>query len=237
MTSTDFKNVALQFSGGKDSLTCVYLLEDHLDEVTIYHLDTGDQPEETRETVEAVKAWAPRFVTIQADSKAWRRVNGNPSDVVPASAHLLGTAYGLSKQRLSNRFDCCFHNLMLPMHQRMVADGVDCVIRGTKLCDTGAVPQEGPTPFYHIELPLRNWSHDEVFAYLKTKNAKISDVYEHVRHTSPECVTCTAWWDDKKSAYLKAKHPQVFKEYQVALSSIRESLRSHLADLDSELAA
>ena len=231
-----YKKPALQFSGGKDSLACLYLLRDQLDGITVYHVDTGDQCPETAAVVAQVKEWVPHFATVRSDVGGWRQVNGYPTDLVPARAHMLGVAYGMSAFRLSNRFDCCFANLMHPLHARMVADGVDAVIRGTKQCDTGRIPAEGPTDYYDVVLPLRDWSHDDVFAFLERVGAPYNTIYDHYRAVSaPECLGCTAWWDDGKAAYLRAAHPEQFGVYRANLLKIAGVVSGHMADLYREL--
>ena len=231
-----YERPALQFSGGKDSLACLYLLRDKLDKLTVYHLDTGDCIPETVAVVEEVRAWVPNFVVIQSSVAKWRQEYGYPSDLMPAKAHWLGVAYGMNKFRLSNRFDCCWSNLMAPMHQQMIDDGVDLVIRGTKQCDTGTIPHEGKDDFYEVALPIKNWTHEEVFEYLHSVGAPQNAVYEYYKNISaPECLGCTAWWDDNKAAYLKARHPEKLQEYRANLFAIAGTLQSHLADLYTEL--
>lgn len=231
-----FNRPALQFSGGKDSLALLFMLRDQLDRITVYWVNAGDGCPETLGVIEYVRKHIPHFVEIRSDAKAWRAQYGQPSDLVPAACHTLGVAYGLSELRLVNRFDCCYYNLMLPMHQRMLADGVDAVIRGTKMADTGRVPIEGPTGFYEVILPLRDWSHQDVFDYLERVGAPANPIYEHFKGLSaPECFGCTAWWDDGKAAYLKARHPDKLNDYRANLAAIKAALQSHLADLDTEL--
>jgi 3'-phosphoadenosine 5'-phosphosulfate sulfotransferase (PAPS reductase)/FAD synthetase/protein-L-isoaspartate O-methyltransferase len=229
------KWVGLCFSGGKDSLACLFLLKPWWNRITVYWMNTGDACPETVAVIDEIRP-AVRFVEIQSDVKAWRSQNGMPSDLVPAKAHAIGLMYGMNGFGLTNRFDCCFANLMKPMHERMVADGLDIVIRGTKLADTGRVPAEGPSELYEVMLPLRDWSHDDVFAYLEKVGAPQNPIYEHFKGISaPECLGCTAWWDDGKAAYLKARHPEKLAEYRVSLQSIKAALQSHLADLETEL--
>lgn len=229
---------ALQFSGGKDSLACLLLLKEAglLDRVTVYWLNTMDGCPETLDVVEWARGWVPHFVEIQHDARAWRRQFGDPTDVLPASAHTLGVAYGMGERQLVNRFDCCWHNLMVPMHQRMLDDGVDLVIRGTKLADTGKVPADGHQPDYDLLLPLRDWSHAQVFEFLALRGAPVNGIYEFAKGVSaPECLSCTAWWDDGKAAYLRARHPGRMAEYRASLAQVRRALRAHLDDLDREL--
>lgn len=231
-----FRNPALQFSGGKDSLACLYLLRPHLDQITVYWLNTGDSCPETLSVIDSVRRWIPRFVEVASDVKQWRNTHGMPSDLAPAHSHPLGVAYGMSDIKVTSRFDCCYFNLMLPMHERMLADGVDAVVRGTKLVDTGKLPAEGATGFYDVLLPLRDWSHDQVFEYLESVGAPVNPIYDHVTGSSaPECLGCTAWWDEGKAEYLRARHQQVYREYRISLSTIKAALQSHLVDLESEL--
>jgi 3'-phosphoadenosine 5'-phosphosulfate sulfotransferase (PAPS reductase)/FAD synthetase len=231
-----FKNPALQFSGGKDSLACLYLLREQLPELTVYFMDAGDGCPETLAVVEEVKDWVPNFVTVRSDVKAWRKLHGNPSDLVAASSHYIAEPYGISTGRLSNRFDCCAQNIMRPLHERMVADGVDCVIRGIKTVDTGTIPFEGRDQFYEVILPIRDWTHDDVFKFLETVGAPHNAIYDfHNKVSAPACIGCTAWWDDAKAAYLRKLHPERLTEYHASLEQIKHALQSHLEFLDFEL--
>jgi len=233
---TGYRRPALQFSGGKDSLALLYLLKDQLSDITVYWLNAGDSFPETLEVVQTVREMVPHFVEVRSDVAAWRQRNGTPTDLLPSSAHLIGVAYGLSDSTLTGRFDCCYYNIMAPMHDRMVADGVDLVIRGTKVSDTGKVPYEGPSEFYDVLLPIKDWTHEDVFSYLRNVGAPINRLYEHFTgHSAPECMGCTAWWGDGKAQYLKANSPEKYQEYRVSLESIRGALASHLQALDAEL--
>lgn len=230
------ERTALHFSGGKDSLACLYILRPLLHELLVYHMDTGDRCPETAAVVETVRQWVPNFIEVHSNALAWRAQFGDPTDLMPARAHALGVAYGMSEQRLTCRFDCCFQNLMRPMHERMLADGIQAVIRGTKLCDTGKVPADGKTEFYDVLLPIKNWSHQDVFDYLKSVGAPENPIYAHFKSISaPECFTCTAWWDDNKAAYYKALHPQQLTVYRSNLLRHAQIIQSHIADLDTEL--
>jgi hypothetical protein len=141
------------------SLACAYLLRDHLHRMTIYHVSTGDQLQEVIDIVDHVRGMAPNFVTIRTDKEAWVRQHGLPSDLVPHSSHLLGQEMRESPVRLVSRYDCCFHNLMLPNHERIKADGNTLIIRGTKLSDMKRVPFRSGEVKDGVELflPIEDW--------------------------------------------------------------------------------
>jgi phosphoadenosine phosphosulfate reductase len=229
------KNVALQFSGGKDSLACVHLLRPFWERLTLYHIDTGDLLPEVREIVAEVEAIVPRFVRIETDSAQFMQSIGLPSDLVPTTSTAAGLLIGASKQRIIDRFDCCFHNIMKPMHERAIADGCTLVIRGTKRADFAKIPAEdGPTGLgYDLWLPLLEWSHEDVFAYLREVGAPICRVYEH-RVNAPECATCPAWWSERRRDYLSKYHPALFKEYHRKLMDVADEIAPHIAELVRE---
>ncbi len=231
----DHKNVALHFSGGKDSLAVTYLLREVWPRITLYHVDTGDLLPEVREIVDGVEAMVPRFVRINTDAMKFVDEVGLPSDLVPTSCTPGGLLLGLGSRRIIDRFDCCASNIMMPLHQRMVADGITLVIRGTKRADTPRMAHSGGDTGegYDLWLPLIDWSHDEVFAYLRKAGAPICRVYEH-KVNAPECARCTAWWGEGRAAYLGKYHPALYADYQARLAIVAREIAPHLQTLQVE---
>ncbi len=227
---------ALQFSGGKDSLALVYLLRPHWDRLTLYHVDTGDLLPEVREIVDMVEAMVPNFRRIETNSARWMEEVGLPSDLVPTTSTPTGLAIGASKRRIVDRFDCCAVNLMIPLHQAMVANDETLAIRGTKRADLARLPAESGDMSlgYEIWLPLQEWSHDEVFAYLWSVDAPICRVYEH-RVQAPECATCPAWWSEGRAEYLRKHHPDLFDVYRAKLAAVAAEVTPHWSSLQGEL--
>ncbi|HKU94563.1 MAG TPA: phosphoadenosine phosphosulfate reductase family protein [Vineibacter sp.] len=227
---------ALHFSGGKDSLALVHLLRPQWDRLTIYHVDTGDLLPEVRAIVDQVEAMVPSFVRINTDSAAWMARFGLPSDLVPTSSSPIGLAVGASNQPIVDRWSCCAANIMAPMHQRMVDDGVRLVIRGTKRCDLARLPaDDGDMSLgYELWLPIRDWSHDDVFAYLRSVGAPICRVYEH-KVNAPECATCPAWWSEGRTAYLAKHHPDLFADYRAKLDMVAAEIAPHWEALTEEV--
>jgi phosphoadenosine phosphosulfate reductase len=227
---------ALHFSGGKDSLAVVYLLRPHWDRLALYHVDTGDLLPEMREIVAGVEAMVPDFRRIETDAKAWTETVGLPSDLVPTTSTPMGLSIGASTRRIVDRFDCCAANLMVPMHRRMIEDGVPLVIRGTKRADLARLPHEGGETGvgYELWLPLLNWSHDDVFTYLRSVGAPICRVYEH-KVNAPECATCPAWWSEGRAAYLRKHHPDLYGAYRTKIAAVAAEVTPHWNALQGEL--
>jgi phosphoadenosine phosphosulfate reductase len=227
---------ALQFSGGKDSLSLVYLLRPYWDRLTLYHVDAGDLLPEVREIVDMVADMVPDFRRIETDAAAWSAVAGLPSDLVPTTSTPAGMAMGMSGQRLVDRYTCCYANLMLPMHERMLADKVTLAIRGTKRADLPRLPAySGDTSLgYELWLPLEGWRHDEVFEYLRAVAAPICRVYEH-QVNAPECARCTAWWSEGRAAYLSKYHPALFDDYRARLALVAAEVAPHWQLLTKEM--
>jgi 3'-phosphoadenosine 5'-phosphosulfate sulfotransferase (PAPS reductase)/FAD synthetase len=233
----DHERVGLSFSGGKDSLAVAYMLRDAglLDRVTVYHNDTGDLLPEVREIVEHVKAFAPNFVHLRQDVPGWIEANGLPSDVVPYTAHPFAGVVG-TQARIVSRYECCYRNLMWPLWERIKADGITLVIRGTRHGDFPKLPvldgqsMDGVAFLY----PIQEWSPDDVFAYLRKVGAPICRVYE-IGDQAPECARCTAWQNVGMGAYLRKYHPALFDDYRARMVTLTGELDPHLRNLAAEM--
>ena len=229
------KKIALSFSGGKDSTACVYLLRDHLDDITLYHVDTGDLLPEMRDAVSRVEAFAPHFVRIETHVLDWIDHFGLPTDLLPYSAHPVGRVMNEPGGHLVSRYDCCWHNLMLPLFRRVIDDGNTLLIRGTKRVDMRRLPANSGEVHQGIELwyPIQEWTNDEVFAYLAEKGVALPRLYNHVTN-APECARCTAWWGEGRAKYLKEHYPELFAEYNARLQVVIDAIAPSLALLRRE---
>lgn len=229
---------ALCFSGGKDSLAAYLLLKGMglLPRVTVYHLDAGDLLPEVREIVARVEADAPFFVRVRTDARAWQAANGLPSDLVPYGQHGIGRMVGEGRQAIVHRYDCCAANLMVPLYDRIRADGHTLSIRGTKRADMRRLPAADGDVVDGLEiwLPLQEWSHADVFAYLRDQGAPECRLYEHVTN-APECARCPAWWGEKRAAYLRQFHPDLFEDYRAGLAAVLNEIGPSIEHLAAEV--
>lgn len=232
-------NIALQLSGGRDSIACLYLLRPWLDRITVYWCNTGAAFPETIALMEKVRAMAPRFVEIDGRQPDVIAQFGLPSDIVPATHTPLGLmAEGEMRQLIQDRYSCCANAIMLPLHQRMVADGVTLVIRGQKNADKLKATIRSGAVDLGIEylFPIEHWSARQVMDYLRAEGAPIPRFYE-VMDSAPDCMTCSAYWETGAAKYLKRYHHPAYLDVQSRLNTISDAIASSIANFNSEVNA
>jgi len=231
------ERICLAYSGGKDSTACVYLLRDHLDRINVVHVDTGDLLPEMRESVARVEAFAPHFVRIQTNVGQWIDDHGLPSDLIPHSQHPIGRQMGEAGTVLVPRYTCCWENLMLPLWQWAQDNDCTLLIRGSKSADMNRLPvasgewQEG----VQLWLPLQSWSHDDVFAYLRSEGVELPRPYEHSVN-SFECARCSGWLGERRASYLQAYHPDLYADYRARMQLVLRELQRPMTTFANEIA-
>lgn len=231
------ERIALQFSGGKDSLACLYLMRPHWDRITVYWCNMGDAFPETVAQMDRIRAEVPHFVEIDGRQPAVIAQFGIPSDIVPASATPMGLSATSSGTPIQDRYSCCMRSLMIPMHERMIADGITLIIRGQKNSDKVKGPLRSGQVDGGIEylFPVEDWTDANVLAFLREQNVEIPRFYEML-NDAPDCMTCSAWWDKGQSKYLKRYHIEKYEIVQERLDTIREAIAPHITDFNDEVA-
>lgn len=231
------ERIALQLSGGKDSLACLYLMREFLDRITVYWVNTGAAYPETLETIASVRSMAPRFVEIDGRQPDVIAAFGIPSDVVPVSATAFGAAAsGSSAPIIQDRYHCCFQTIMRPMHERMLADGITLIIRGQRADDRLKAPLMSGAVENGIEMlfPIEGWDEERVMQFLKDQGAPIPRFYEMLAE-SPDCMTCSAYWEKGEAQYLKRYHSAEYDEVQRRLDIIGAAVGPHIAEFNKEI--
>lgn len=237
-------HVAFQFSGGRDSTAALYLLRPHWGRIScVYHVDTGDQFPETRAVVDRVradlKAAQVRFEVIHTDVAAQRDQWGYPSDLVPVDNTAIGTMVSGREMRLRGRYDCCAAALMNPLHARVLADEMTLLVRGQRDEEYAAPPMRSGDRADGIEVlyPIQSWTGEEVSSYLADAGLPVAPFYALGVKRAPECMGCTAWWDEGRAAYMREHHPAEHMVLVHRLHDIRAEINRQAAWLNNELEA
>lgn len=216
--------IALQFSGGKDSLAVLLLLRPLWDRLTVYWLNSGDAFPETVALMKRIRSMVPSFVEVAGRQPAVHAAMGWPTDVVPAACTSFGIASdGSSRQPLIDRYTCCIQALMLPLHERMIADGITLVVRGQKNADAVKAPTRSGQVLDGIEYlyPIEGWTDEQVFRFLSVQDALLTPQYGEGMPSSLDCMHCTGWLEHRSTGYLAKHHPEVHREVSRRLKVIR----------------
>lgn len=233
------RKVAFELSGGKDSTAALYALESWWPQMTVYWCNPGRPAPEVQQHVYRIAQHLPHFVEVPGRrNEVWAK-DGWPSDLIPIhfvpfGQLVRGAPHG--EPAIQGRYDCCTRSLMNPLHERVLADGNTGIVRGQKDADelkgslrSGAV-HEGIEYLY----PIEGWSNERVLLWLANRKISLPESYQHL-DVSPDCLDCTAWWGERRSVYLKERHPEEFKKYQIRLRYIRSAIAQHLDDLNKEV--
>lgn len=226
--------IGFQFSGGRDSTAALFKLREYWPRMTIYHTDTGDQFPETREVVRQVEAIVGQIVRVQGDVAGVRAAHGLASDLVPVDNMEFGRKVSGRDVKIISRYDCCFRSLMLPTHQRLIDDGITLVIRGQRDDEYAVQPLRSGDVVDGLEVlyPIQDWTGEEVSAYLNSNGLPIAPFYAAGVKRAPECMGCTAWWDEGRAQYMRDHHPAAFKSYAANMKTIRIEIDRQYAMLD-----
>lgn len=235
--------IAIQFSGGKDSLAVLYRCRPMLPEATVYFGDTGIVYPHMREFVHETcrKLGANlKVVNPPVDILEFHHTNGLPSDIVPveSSLEMRLCSKHPSPTKLQSSLSCCRKMLWKPIYNAMLEDGVKTVFRGSKASDDhvgvpdGFVDENGIT----YKSPLWDWTDDDVFSYLKAEGAELPDHYATVNN-SFDCILCSAFLNHKGSAdrleYTKRRYPEYWPELSYRLKAVRQEIDEQRASLNS----
>lgn len=232
------ERIALQLSGGRDSIACLYLLKPYWDRLTVYWCDTGAAYPETVALMDKIAAQVPRFVRIEGRQPQVISQFGIPADIVPASATPIGRLAGGSAPLMQDRYSCCAMSMMLPTHERMLADGITLIIRGQKNADRLKSPVRSGDVIDGIEylFPIEDWDARQVMRFLQDQGAPIPRFYEML-NAAPDCMTCSAWWEEGAARYLRRYHYPQYLENQKRLDIINQAVGEHIAAFNKEVAA
>ena len=208
---------ALLFSGGKDSMACLYLNRHRLDSLYVLFANTGKFYPELFATVAKARAMCPNWIEIKTDRVGQWALNGLPADVVPIDWTVYGQQTSSKKPvTIQSYLQCCGENISIPLWNAVKKLGCKTVIRGQRADEAHrASAKDGDThdgvTFSH---PIEGWSSDDVLDYL---NEQMGELPEHfsLEHSSMDCYDCTAYTHDNRDRveWMATKHPDLHEAY------------------------
>lgn len=229
--------IALQLSGGRDSVACLYRLREMglLHEVTVYWLNTGAAFPETIELMKQLAAMCADFREINGHQPEVIAHYGMPTDLLPRTSTPIGIVTGQSLVRLQDTYSCCARVIMEPMHRRMIEDGITLVIRGQRNSDQHRSPLMSGQVDDGIEylFPIEDWTTEQTNEFLSTAGAPRHPAYDYM-NSLPNCMTCTGWWGEELGVFMQALHVDAFEEYRRRLGIIRNEALSHIENFENE---
>ena len=222
--------VMLQFSAGKDSAACLWLLEEFWGQMDVVWVNPGNPYPETLAYMEKISKLVPRFKVVLSKQPQDIAQHGWPVDVVPMEATQIGQEMtGETGPRLRPFWECCWNNMWGPMLEEVTRGGYDGIIRGQKLADSLKGPlrtgsQVDGVEYFH---PLEDWTDEQVKKFL---GDRLPDSYKRGLPSSLDCMDCTAYAKENagRIADLEAIDETSWVKVTVIHKHLLDSLDAHL---------
>ncbi len=222
-------NTALLFSGGKDSMACLYIYRESLAQIYVIFVNTGKYYPEMLATVDRAKSMCPNWIEVHTDRDGQWAANGLPSDVVPVDWTVQGQMFtGKKRVTVQSYLQCCYENISAPAMGKIKELGCTHVIRGQRdeeshrsTVRNGAIV-DGIT-YVH---PIEEWTRIEVLGYLREQMGGLPDHFA-LHHSSMDCYDCTAYVKESadRIEYMQAKHPYFFDKFRAARDALNSAIQ------------
>lgn len=229
------ERIVLQFSAGKDSAACLWLLKPYWDRITLLWANGGNPYPETVTYIDHIWGLVPHFVELVGEQPGWVIKHGMPVDILPISGSSFSNLmHDRAVPKLQAFNQCCSHNLWEPMAKYFYENGITGVIRGQKDCDSLKPPFRSGDKFGNIEFlhPIEDWTTSDVMEYL---GDRVPDSYKRGLPSSLDCMNCTAYAGENVGRVkdLELIYPPAAAQIRSIHSFLREELSSQLADLET----
>lgn len=220
-TLDEMKNhdcVVLEFSGGRDSLAALQLLQPWPDNLHVVHLDTCDAPPETVKLVREMAARiGDRFHVVRSSSYAVRAEYGHPSPIIMSDKPFFTEA-----PLMQTQFECCMRTIMLPLHQYVLSLGATMIIRGQRDSDCHKNPAEhlSVNDGIVIAYPVQDKNDEELDVIC---GSLLPSFYEFTSD-APDCMTCTAYWGRGYQKWLSTVDVRLASDRKERVAALIASL-------------
>lgn len=230
------EKVALQFSGGKDSIAVLFLMKPFWDQLTVYHVASADPFPENVQMADKVRAMVPNFQYVLGRQQEVMSKYGYPSDLVPYSSTPFGRVHaGDRGLPMLDRYTCCYESIMSPLQQAMHEDGITLIIRGQRNSDRhkSRLRSGDVSGGFEVLFPIEDWSDEQVLEYLRRNDIPVPRFYEDGAHGF-DCMSCTAWLEHGQGAYMKKHFPKQYASRQKRLSEMKAEIEPILAAFNED---
>jgi len=189
------ENIVFMFSGGKDSLACLFLLKPYLHKINVIWVNTSNFFPENIELVKKHTKDLPKFIEIKTDVNTFKKMYGMPTDILPTGASIVAQSMnGESGLRLVSGYDCCASNMWIPAFNKTVELGVTLIIRGQRNEESTKSPLRSGNIDAGIEMlfPIEKWLKQDVLDYLASQGEEVPEWFDFTE-SSLDCINCTAF--------------------------------------------
>lgn len=217
----------MAFSGGKDSLACMFLNKHRANEITVFWVNTGKTYPETLKMIDLVKSIYSNFIEIKSSRDIQNEIEGLPSDLVPINRTRFASNFnGFDGEKIQSYLGCCYENIMQPLNSAIFEHGITHLIRGQRNAEKfKSTAKDGDVcngiTFIH---PIESWTTEQVYEYL----SEHMEIPEHLKinHSSLDCYDCTAYVKESKDRieYTWKYHPIFFAEYKNRMDRLKDAL-------------
>jgi 3'-phosphoadenosine 5'-phosphosulfate sulfotransferase (PAPS reductase)/FAD synthetase len=220
----------LAFSGGKDSMACLFLLRNTID--CALFVDTGKTYPETQAMVEFASTIVPVQI-VETNQDAQNAREGIPSDIVPVNWTRLGQQMtGPKPVTVQNYMICCFENIALPLVNAAKALKADEIVYGQRENEAHrSTSKNGDRVEGMIRLhPIEGWTSQQVLRYLETQ-MQVPPHFYIINHSSLDCYDCTAYATETRDlvTFTAGVYPEFYKQYlerkELLDAALTEALR------------
>lgn len=221
-------DTALLFSGGKDSLACLYLYREFWDRMPVIWVNTGAAYPEMIEYMEGWKKRLPNFIEVQTDQPLSIKQHGWPVDVLPVRNSALGRAlYDPDAPLMQPYLNCCAENIWFPLHKAILDCGATKAIKGQRKADDHKSPTRDGDTVYGVTMlmPIYDWTTQQVFSYLKEVGAELAPGYLQGERTGRDCWDCTAYLGENRKR-IENLPPDKKLEIKRRLGIIDQAIRT-----------
>jgi 3'-phosphoadenosine 5'-phosphosulfate sulfotransferase (PAPS reductase)/FAD synthetase len=223
------------FSGGRDSIACLYLLKPFMDKVTVVWANTGSNFPEIEQYMEGIRAQVPSFLEVKTNQAQSVAVSGYPVDVLPINYTPFGQSLTTDKPiKLKASYDCCAENFWNPVEAKIREFGMTGVVRGQRKDETYHSPIVSGHVFNGVEyvFPIADWTAEQVLTYIEQQGEEITERLQ-MAHSSLDCWDCTAFLSssDERMSYIKKHHPDKFVQVVHLLRQIDTAISAETVAL------